>query len=125
MRPYEWPTGKKPAKRVYEHRSKIYRPEVIEDLKKDTYRVDHWVEDLEGMQMFKADYTPYHKMSKRDFEMYVDLGCPVQRGDHPWSHYRLYEAYKKKPETFDDKINKAFKKVTEKVKSAIRKTRNT
>lgn len=113
-------------KSVHEYKGRVYRPEIIENQKKDTYQVIHWIEDLHmDGQVFKAEYTPYHKMSKGDFMMYVDLGCPPQRGEHPWSHYRLYEAYKKKPETFDDKINKAFKKVVKRVKSAVRKTRNT
>ena len=123
---YDWPTGKKAFKKVYEYRNKVYRPEIIEDLKKDTYEVIHWIEDLNADGcMFRADYTPHHTMSKGDFMMYVELDCPDRRSEHPWSHYRLYEAYKKKPETFDQKINKAFKKVTKRIKSAIGKTRNT
>lgn len=113
----------KNLKSLYKHKDKVYKPEILEDLKKDTYRVVHWVEHTET-GLFQADYTPHHRMSKRDFEMYVDMGCPVQRGDHPWSHYRLYEAYKKKPDGLDDEINKALKKKTEK-KSGPRKTRNT
>lgn len=113
----------KVLKSLYKHKGKVYKPEIIEDLKRDTYRVIHWVEDPET-GTFQADYTPHHAMSKRDFEMYVDMGCPVQRGEHPWSHYRLYEAYKKNPEGTSTEINKALKPKTEK-KSAPRKTRNT
>lgn len=119
--------GEKPRpKALFEHKGLVYRPEVHEDLKKDTYRVDHWVEDLHmDGRMFCAEYTPHHSMSKGDFKMYVDLGCPRQVMDRPWSHHSLREAYKKKPETLDDKINKAFKRIVEKTKSAVRKTRNT
>lgn len=123
---YESLASKQRFKKVHEYRSKVYRPEIIEDLKKDTYEVIHWVEDLDADGcMFKADYTHHHVMSKRDFMMYVEMGCPDRKSEHPWSHLRLYEAYKKKPETLDDQINKAFKKVVKRVKGAVRKTRNT
>ena len=108
---------------LFRCKDKTYKPEIIEDLKRDTYRVVHWVVSDDGDE-FKADYTPYHKMSRGDFEMYVNMGCPPQRGDHPWSHLRLYEASKKKPEASTEEINKTFKPKTEK-KSAPRKTRNT
>jgi hypothetical protein len=110
-------------KSLFKYKGKTYKPQVLEDLKKDTYQVVHWVVG-EDDDVFKADYTPHHKMSRGDFEMYVNMGCPPQRGDHPWSHYRLYEAYKKNPEGTSAKINKTLKPKPEKT-SAIRKTRNT
>jgi len=113
----------KSERALFKYKNVSYKPEIIEDLKKDTYQVIHWVVSEDGEE-FKADYTPYHKMSKGDFEMYVNLGCPVRRSEHPWSHYRLYEAMKKKPEQIEPEINKGLKKKTEK-KSATRKTRNT
>lgn len=111
-------------KKLFSYNGFVYRPEVIEDLKRDTYEVVHWVEDLHlDGKMFKADFTHYHRMSKIDFETWVNLGCPKAPAERLWTHSRLRDMMKHniRPESF---INKVSSKIKEGIKSAARKTRN-
>ena len=115
---------KSDRKRLYTYKGFSYRPEVLEDLKKDTYQVVHWVEDqhLDGRE-FTADFTKYHKMSRVDFENYVNLKCPRAPGETKWTPVRLREVIRSN-EDAESFINKFSKKIKEGIKSAARKTRN-
>lgn len=115
-------------KTIYRYKNKIYKPNVLEDYEKDVYKVTHWIEDVEDSSTrFEADFTPYHTMSKVDFQMYVDLGCPARKGQYPWSTLRLHqykEETKNKP--VESTINKPLvTKDKGKRKNASGKTRNT
>ena len=121
----EQPDSKLRLKGEYRYKGMVYRPEVLEDLKKDTYEVVHWVEDLHlDVQMMKVDFTPYHRMSKVDFETWVDLGCPKAPAERLWTQNRLRDMMKHniRPESFTNKVSN---KIKEGIKSDARETRNT
>ena len=60
---------------LYRFEGYCYRPEVHEDVKRDTYSVVHRVEKPTG-EVVIADFTPHLTMTRVDFETYVRLECP-------------------------------------------------
>jgi len=69
----------------YEADGFVYCPEIINDFKKDIYKVTHYYANKKTGAYWVAEFTPYMAMSKIDFQNFVAADFPSAPSHRPLS----------------------------------------